>query len=114
MATLSDLSREIAELVGRLSPSVVRVDGRRGRPATGIIWADNLILTADHVIEQDEILVTGPPTTVKASVVGRDPGTDLALLRTEGLRGAPAARGRAADVRAGPSVPAPGGGSRER
>src|SRR5260370_26259831 len=114
MATLSDLSREIAELVGRLSPSVVRVDGRRGRPATGIIWADNLVLTADHIIEQDEILVTGPPTTGKASVVGRDPGTDLALLRTEGLKGAPAARGRSADVRSGHIVLALGGGIAER
>jgi S1-C subfamily serine protease len=114
MATLSDLSREMAELIGRLGPSVVRVDGRRGRPATGIIWADNLVLSADHVIEQDDILVTGPPTTVKASVVGRDPGTDLALLRTEGLRGAPAARGRSADVRQGHIVLALGGGIAER
>jgi S1-C subfamily serine protease len=114
MATLSDLSRDISELVGRLSPSVVRVDGRRGRPATGIIWADNLVLTADHVVEQDDILVTGPPTTVKASVVGRDPGTDLALLRTEGLRGAPAARGKSADVRMGQIVLALGGGIAER
>lgn len=110
MATLPDFSRDLAELVARLSPSVVRVDARRGRAATGIIWADNLVLTADHVIEQDEtILVSGPPTTVKASVVGRDPGTDLALLRTEGLRGAPAARGRSADVRMGHIVLALGG-----
>lgn len=114
MATLSDLSSEIAELVGRLSPSIVKVDGRRGRPATGIIWADNLVLTADHVIEQDDILVTSPPTTVKASVVGRDPGTDLALLRTEGLRGAPAPRGRSADLRCGHIVLALGGGIAER
>ncbi len=114
MTTLSDLSREIAELVGRLSPSVVRVDGRRGRPASGVIWADNLVLTADHVIAEDEILVTGPPTTVKASVVGRDPGTDLALLKTEGLRGVPAARGRSADVRQGHFVLALGGGIAER
>ena len=114
MATLSDLSSEIAELVGRLGPSIVKVDGRRGRPATGIIWADNLVLTADHVIEQDDILVTGPPTTVKASVIGRDPGTDLALLRTEGLRGAPATRGRSADVRWGQIVLALGGGIAER
>ncbi|TMB64781.1 MAG: PDZ domain-containing protein, partial [Chloroflexi bacterium] len=65
-------------------------------------WADNLVLTADHVIEVDDnILVTGAPTTVKASVVGRDRGTDLALLRTVGLRGAPAPRGRSADVRTG-------------
>src|ERR1700682_6097376 len=102
MGTLSDLSREIAELVGRLGSSVVRVDGRRGRPATGIIWADDLVLTADHVLEQeDAIQVTGSQTTVKASVAGRDPGTDLALLRTEGLKGVPAARGRSTDIRPG-------------
>jgi S1-C subfamily serine protease len=99
---LSDLSGEIARVVAGLAPSVVRVDARGGRPATGIVWADNLVLTADHVIEADDnILVTGAPTAVKASVVGRDRATDLALLRTEGLRGAPAPRGRSADVRTG-------------
>src|ERR1700694_1031581 len=110
MTRLSDLSREIAQVVAGLAPSLVRVDARGGRPATGIIWADNLVLTADHVIEADDaILVTGAPTTVKASVVGRDRTTDLALLRTEGLRGAPAPRGRSADVRTGHIVLALGG-----
>src|ERR1700730_12605247 len=92
MAPLSDLPREIAELVGRLAPSVVRVDARRGRPGTGIIWAENLVLTAVHVIAEETIQVIGTSATVKASVVGRDPGTDLALLRTEGLKGTPAPR----------------------
>src|SRR6202165_5438800 len=102
MGTLSDLSREIAELVGRLGSSVVRGDGRRGRPATGIIWADDLVLTADHVLEQeDAIQVTVSQSTVKAAVAGRDPGTDLALLRTEGLKGVPAPRGRSTDIRPG-------------
>jgi S1-C subfamily serine protease len=110
MATLTDLSRDMAEIVDRLAPSIVRVDARHGRPATGIIWADNLVLSADHVIEQDDtIQVSGAPGTVKASVVGRDPGTDLALLRTEGMNGAPAPRGRAADVRPGHVVLALGG-----
>jgi S1-C subfamily serine protease len=110
MATLSDLSSEIAQIVAGLAPSVVRVDARHGRPATGIVWATNLVLTADHVIEEDDnILVTGAPTTVKATLAGRDRATDLALLRTEGLRGAPAARGRSADVRTGHIVLALGG-----
>ena len=102
MTPLSDLSRDIAQVVTGLAPSIVKVDARGGRPASGIVWADNLVLTADHVIETDDnILVTGAPTTVKASLVGRDRATDLALLRTEGLRGAPAPRGRSADVRTG-------------
>ena len=97
-------------MVAGLAPSLVRVDARGGRPATGIIWADNVVLTANHVIEADDnILVTGAPTTLKASVVGRDRGTDLALLRTDGLRGAPAPRGRSADVRTGHIVLALGG-----
>jgi S1-C subfamily serine protease len=110
MTMLSDISSEIAQIIAGLAPSLVRVDARDGRPATGVIWADNLVLTADHVIEADDnILVTGAPTTVKASLVGRDRGTDLALLRTEGLRGAPAPRGRSAEVRTGHMVLALGG-----
>ncbi len=102
MATLSDLSREIAELVARLGSSIVRIDARQGRPATGIIWADNLVLTADHVLEhEDTIQVTGAQSTVKAAIAGRDPGTDLALLRTEGLRGVSAPRGRSTEIRPG-------------
>jgi len=105
MATLSDLSRDIADLVGQLGPSVVRVDARGGRPASGIIWADNLVLTADHVLErEDTVQVTGATATVKATIVGRDPGTDLALLRAEGLNGVPAPRGRSTDIRVGQVV----------
>src|SRR2546423_13402084 len=110
MTALSELSREIAHLIAGLAPSLVRVDARGGRPATGIIWADNLVLTADHVIEADDnIVVTGAPTTVKASLLGRDRTTDLALLRTEGLRGASVPRGRSADLRTGHIVLALGG-----
>ena len=105
MGTVSDLSRDIADLVGRLGPSVVRVDARGGRPASGIIWADNLVLTADHVLEQeDTVQVTGATATVKATIAGRDPGTDLALLRAEGLNGVPAPRGRSTDIRVGQVV----------
>ena len=105
MATLSDLSSDIAQVVGRLGPSVVRIDARRGRPATGIIWSDSLVLTADHILEQeDTIQVTAATTTLKASIAGRDPGTDLALLRVEGLNGVPAPRGRSMDIRLGQVV----------
>ena len=51
-------------------------------PASGIVYATDLILTADHVVERDEdISVTlADGTNVTASIAGRDPGNDLALL----------------------------------
>src|SRR3989449_3231870 len=109
MGTLSDVSGDIADLVGRLGPSVVRVDARRGRPATGIVWGSNLVLTAEHVVEHDDaIQVSAGGTAVKAAVAGRDPGTDLALLRTDGLTASPLARAATGEVRIGHLVLAVG------
>jgi len=105
MATLTDLSRDIADLVERCGPSVVQVDARRGRLASGVVWADNLVLTANHVIEhEDAIAVSAGGAAVKASIAGRDPGSDLALLKTDGLKAPAAARGTSADTRAGQIV----------
>ena len=109
MASLSDLSRDIAAILERAAAGIVRVDARRGRPATGIVWSDNLVLTADHVIEHDDaIQVSAGGAVVKAAVAGRDPGTDLALLRTDGLTASPLARAASADVRIGHLVLAVG------
>ncbi len=109
MASLSDLSRDIAGILERAAAGIVRVDARRGRPATGIVWSDNLVLTADHVIEHDDaIQVSAGGAVVKAAVAGRDPGTDLALLKTDGLTTSPLARAASADVRIGHLVLAVG------
>ena len=109
MASLSDLSRDIAGILERAAAGIVRVDARRGRPATGIVWSDNLVLTADHVIEHDDaIQVSAGGAVVKAAVAGRDPGTDLALLKTDGLTASPLARAASADVRIGHLVLAVG------
>ena len=109
MASLSDLSRDIAGILERAAAGIVRVDARRGRPATGIVWSDNLVLTAEHVIEHDDaIQVSAGGAVVKAAVAGRDPGTDLALLKTDGLTASPLARAASADVRIGHLVLAVG------
>ena len=100
MASLSDLSRDIAAILDRAAPGIVRVDARRGRPATGIVWGNNLVVSADHVIEHDDaIQVSAGGTSVKATVAGRDPGTDLALLKTDGLTASPLARAASTEVR---------------
>ena len=80
--TLTDLSTAV-ETAGA---SVVRVEARRRMPASGIVWsADGLIVTAHHVVEQDDNIAIGLPDggSATASLVGRDPSTDLALLRIQ-------------------------------
>src|SRR5438067_6188181 len=105
MAGLAELSNDIAALVDRCGASVVSIDARRGRSATGIVWADNLVVTADHVLEhEDEIKVTSAAGTVSASIAGRDSGTDLALLKTNGLKAPAAHRAQLAGVRQGQMV----------
>jgi len=109
MASLSDLSRDIAAILDRAAPGIVRVDARRGRPATGIVWGNNLVVSADHVIEHDDaIQVSAGGTSVKATVAGRDPGTDLALLKTDGLTASPLGRAASTEVRIGHLVLAVG------
>ena len=84
--TLEQLSDDLVGAVERASPSVVRVEARRRLPATGVIWSsDGVIVTAHHVVERDEKIVIGLPdgAETSATVVGRDPTTDLAALRVE-------------------------------
>jgi S1-C subfamily serine protease len=88
---LTDLSTALAAAVETAGASVVRVEARRRMPASGIVWsADGLIVTAHHVVEQDDDIGIGLPDggSTAASLIGRDPSTDLALLRIQarGLR----------------------------
>jgi S1-C subfamily serine protease len=85
-ATLHELSSNIAELVAAADKQIVRVEGRRRLAATGVIYrADGLIVTANHVVERDEDLTIGlgDGTSHRATLVGRDPSSDIALLRVE-------------------------------
>src|SRR5438093_655251 len=86
MQTLKDISSGIAGVVEQAGPSVVRIEAGRRFPGSGIIWAaDGTIVTADHVIEQEDDIRVGLPDgqLVAATLAGRDPGTDLAVLRAQ-------------------------------
>jgi len=86
MQILSEISNGIAGIAERVGPSVVRVEARRHAPGSGIVWAaDGTIVTADHVIEQEDEIRVGLPDgqLVAATLVGRDPGTDIAVLRAQ-------------------------------
>ena len=80
-----ELSDAIADAAERAGKSTVLVDARRKFPASGIAFSKDLILTADHVVEREEdikvILADGAEVT--AHLAGRDPGTDLAVLKLD-------------------------------
>jgi len=80
LQTLSDNLATAAERVGR---RVVAIRARRRIPSSGILWRDGVVVTAQHTIQREEdIVITLPDgTDVPATLVGRDPGTDLAALR---------------------------------
>ena len=83
---LQSLSDALAAAVELASPGIVRVDARRRLPASGIVWSsDGLIVTAHHIVERNEnigVSLDGE-TVIPATLVGRDPNTDLAVLRVQ-------------------------------
>lgn len=86
MATLSNMSEDLAKIVADRAPSVVRVEARHRVPSSGIVWsADGVIVTAEHAVERDDDVRVGLHTgdEVTASVGGRDPTTDVAVLRAD-------------------------------
>lgn len=84
--TLTALSQSLAALVERIAPSLVRVEARRRRGATGIVWsAEGHILTTSHAVEHEGHIQVGLPDgrSASAELVGRDASTDLALLKVD-------------------------------
>ena len=85
MSDLTDISNQFADAVQAAGAWTVRVQARRGPPATGIALAADLVLTADHVVDpsrEDAIRIGLPDgSEVGGTVVGRDPATDVAILK---------------------------------
>ncbi|HVI93937.1 MAG TPA: trypsin-like peptidase domain-containing protein [Anaeromyxobacter sp.] len=87
---LQQLSAQLATLSADAAQHVVRVDGRRHASSSGVVWsADGVVVTAHHTLERDEDVSVALPSgdSAPAEVLGRDPTTDVALLRvaTPGL-----------------------------
>ena len=80
---LTDFSNGLTTAVEKAGMSTILVDARKRYPASGIAYAEDLVLTADHVVTRDDDLKIGLPDgkSLKVTVAGRDPGSDLAVLR---------------------------------
>ncbi len=81
----TDLSERLSALAEDGGRSVVRVEARRA-PASGVVWSpDGVVVTAHHNVEWDEDIEVGlaDGRSVRAELRGRDPSTDLAVLRLQ-------------------------------
>src|SRR4030095_10563040 len=81
--SLVAFSDAAAQLVERIASSIIAVHGGGRWHSSGVHWRSGVIVTAEEVLERDEdIKVTLPGgRVVAASLAGRDPSTDVAVLR---------------------------------
>ena len=82
---LAALSNQLAEIVERAAPSVVAVHARPRFSSSGVFWRPGVIVTAEHTVRhEEEIAITLPDgSNATAILAGADPGTDLAVLKTD-------------------------------
>jgi len=104
------LSDHAAQIVERTAPAVVAVHGGGRRPSSGIHWRAGVIVTAEEILERDEDIAVRLPggRKVAATLAGRDPSTDVAVLRFQPDGLAAADLGDAATLRTGNLVLAVG------
>ena len=89
---LETISNEFAAAAEKVGGGVVAVHARRWMPTSGIEWKKGVVVTVHHGVQRDEdikVLLPGGHA-VSAKLAGRDPSTDIAVLRIEdGSSGAP-------------------------
>jgi S1-C subfamily serine protease len=80
---LAAFAEHTADVVERVVTSIVTVHGGGRGSSSGIHWRSGVIVTAEEALERDDgIKVTLPGgRQAEASLVGRDPTTDVAVLR---------------------------------
>src|SRR6187401_3066396 len=83
---LTQFSNQLADVVAAVSASVVQVHGRR-QPASGVVYAPDVIVTTTRAIGREDGLSVRTPDgrTIEAELAGWDPATHLVALRAPGL-----------------------------
>jgi S1-C subfamily serine protease len=82
-AELIELSNALAQVTERVAASVAAIHTEARGSSSGVVWREGVIVTAEHALRRDEeIQVTLPDgRVVPAALAGRDPSTDLAVLK---------------------------------
>ena len=84
-AALVALSNDLANAAERAGQGVVAIHARHRVPSSGIHWQKGVAVAADHTVKRDEDIQISLPDgrTVAATLAGRDPSTDIAVLKFE-------------------------------
>ncbi len=79
---LLQFSNQLAAVIAAATPSIVAVHGRGYRTSSGILWQPGLVVSAEETIERDASLGLSLPDgqRIEATLSGRDPSTDIAVL----------------------------------
>lgn len=82
---LSDFSAQITKAVESVGGSIVAIDARPRVATSGIVWREGVIVSTNHTIRRDDNITVALEggQTAKATLVGRDTGTDLAVLKID-------------------------------
>jgi S1-C subfamily serine protease len=80
---LVEFSNALAQATERASASVVAVHTETRGSSSGIVWRPGVIVTSEHALRRDEEIQLTLPIgrVVPATLVGRDPSTDIAVLK---------------------------------
>lgn len=97
------LSNALAEATDRAATSIVAVHREARGSSSGVVWRPGVIVTSEHALRHDEdIQVTLPNgRVVSASLAGRDPSTDLAVLKCADATSAAVETSEAASIKPG-------------
>jgi S1-C subfamily serine protease len=112
---LNAFSAALADLVRAAAPSVISVKSQRAE-SSGFVWRPGLVVAAENALADDGdfAIAAHDGASARAELVGRDPSTDVALLRVQRMdlpqapssAGSPAAGALALVVAARDGAPA--------
>src|SRR5262249_13582276 len=110
MASWNELSNEISQAIQAVGKSIVTVQPGAGKPSSGIVLDDHTIIASAHSLSQEGNVHVwiSPDQPIAATLKGRDPGTDIALLKSEKKIGPAAAFAESPQLEVGQLVVAMG------
>jgi S1-C subfamily serine protease len=84
MDTIEQLSTSLADRIAATAPIVVGIQSGK-RPTSGILWRSDVVVASEQMLPEDTsaFQVVRAGQTIGATLAGRDPGTNVAVLKLE-------------------------------